>query len=96
MDKIRIWSRDRYRFQRWGEKEGAKVVLETATTEPLSFCEVPEWVKEDPLWAMTVASGTVKEFVNHEQELEVELAVAKKGNLVRTETLVSRTKKGGS
>jgi len=73
MPKIRIFTKKRFCFR---HPDGG----ESVTTNVLTFQEVPEWVKEDPLFDWAVADGDLEVTNSKADEKKAEKAAEKTGS----------------
>ena len=57
---IKVFAKKTFEFTGYGTQGGQKVALAKATTTPLSFCELPDWVVNDPLFGWAQKDGDLK------------------------------------
>jgi hypothetical protein len=84
---MRVFAKKAFEFSRREKKDGMMVVAEKATTLPLSFCDLPDWVANDPMFEWARADGDIEIIQNKADEKTSELTAATKGNKVKSETV---------
>jgi hypothetical protein len=84
---MRVFAKKAFEFVNWGEKDGQKVVVERATTSPFSFCDLPDWVKNDPMFGWARKDGDIEIIQTKADEKAAELSAAAKPGPVRQKLL---------
>jgi len=70
---IRVFSKKAFQFNRRVEKDGLMQSVEKATTLPLAFCELPDWVEKDPLFMWAQQDGDIEVISSKADEKQAEL-----------------------
>ena len=85
---MRVFAKKTFEFSRRELKDGLSVVVEKATTIPLGFKDLPDWVENDPLFGWARKDGDLEIIQNKNDQKAAELsATATKGNKVKSEKI---------
>ena len=74
---MRVFSKKAFEFTRREMKDGVMVVAEQATTLPLSFCDLPDWAQNDPMFDWARADGDIEIIQNKSDEKKAEVDASK-------------------
>ncbi len=86
---MRVFAKKAFEFKAYEEKDGQQVVANTVTTSPLSFCDLPEWVRQDPMFGWARQDSDIEIIANRADEKAAELSTSKKGNRTSSKSLLS-------
>lgn len=86
---MRVFAKKAFQFTQYGEKDGMKVVVQTATTSPLQFCDLPDWVDKDPMFGWAKADGDIELIQTKADEKEAELNAEVKSNKTKSEKVAA-------
>jgi len=84
---VRVFAKKSFEFSRRELKDGMMVVAEKATTIPLAFKDLPDWVVNDPMFGWARADGDIEIIQGKAAEKAAELGATAKGNKVKSETI---------
>lgn len=84
---MRVFAKKAFEFTKRELKDGMMVVAEKATTIPLAFKDLPDWVESDPLFGWARKDGDLEIIQSKADEKSVELGATTKGNKVKSETI---------
>jgi hypothetical protein len=73
---MRVFAKKSFEFKLTGNKDGRQVVAEKVTTSPLSFCDLPDWVVQDPLFHWARKDGDIELIQSKAEERLAELTAA--------------------
>lgn len=82
---MRVFAKKTFEFSRRELKDGLMVVAEKATTIPLGFKDLPDWVEDDPLFGWARKDGDIEIIQDKADEKAAELKESTKGNKVKSE-----------
>ncbi|HWQ41316.1 MAG TPA: hypothetical protein VN456_04695 [Desulfosporosinus sp.] len=84
---MRVFAKKAFEFSRRELKDGMMVVAENATTIPLAFVDLPDWVETDPMFEWARADEDIEIIQSKADEKSAELGATTKGNKVKSETI---------
>ncbi|GAB6170555.1 hypothetical protein JCM15765_03860 [Paradesulfitobacterium aromaticivorans] len=86
---MRVFAKKAFEFTRRESKDGQQVVAEKVTTSPLKFCDLPDWVQKDPMFAWARQDGDIELIQTAADQKNAELTanVRGKGNKVGSKSL---------
>ncbi len=80
---MRVFAKKAFEFTRRELKDGMMVVAEKATTLPLSFKDLPDWVTSDPMFDWARSDGDIEIIQNQADEKSAELGATSKGKKIK-------------
>lgn len=83
---MRVFAKKSFEFKRYGEKDGQKVVTEKVTTFCFAFCDLPDWVENDPMFGWAKKDGDIEIIQDRKDERAAELGAPTASTKVRSES----------